>query len=105
MKLDHKIREAETRLFARGGLQPEESFLDLDSAKVWPRVLSVGAGPPLVMRTPTGASRRRCTPLLSEPRRRLVTQARAAGQLRRTSPGRASATELQRLTLVEDLTN
>jgi hypothetical protein len=36
---------------------------------------------------------------------RLVAQARAAGQLRRTSPGRASATELQKLTLVEDLTN
>jgi len=36
---------------------------------------------------------------------RLVTQARAAGQLRRTSPGRPSATELQELTPVEDLTN
>jgi hypothetical protein len=36
---------------------------------------------------------------------RLVAQARAAGQLRRTSPGRASATELQKLTLVADLTN
>jgi hypothetical protein len=36
---------------------------------------------------------------------RLVAQARAAGQLRRTSPGRASATELQELTLVEDPTN
>jgi hypothetical protein len=36
---------------------------------------------------------------------RLVAQARAAGLLRRTSPGRASATELQTLTLVEDLTN
>jgi pimeloyl-ACP methyl ester carboxylesterase len=49
MKLDHKIREAETRLFARSGLQPEESFLDLDSVKVRLRVLSVGIGPPLVM--------------------------------------------------------
>jgi pimeloyl-ACP methyl ester carboxylesterase len=49
MKLDHKIQEAETRLFARGGLQPEESFLDLDSVGVRLRVLSVGAGPPLVM--------------------------------------------------------
>jgi hypothetical protein len=36
---------------------------------------------------------------------RLVAQARASGQLRRTSPGRASTTELQELTLVEDLTN
>jgi hypothetical protein len=36
---------------------------------------------------------------------RLVAQARAAGQLRRTSPGRASATELQELTLVGDLPN
>ena len=49
MKLDHRIREAETRLFARSGLQPEESFLDLASANVRLRVLSVGAGPPLVM--------------------------------------------------------
>ena len=36
---------------------------------------------------------------------RLVAQARAAGQLRRTSPGRASATKLQELTLVEALAN
>jgi hypothetical protein len=49
MNLDHKIREAETRLFAGSGLQPEESFLDLDSVKVRLRVLSVGTGPPLVM--------------------------------------------------------
>ena len=34
---------------------------------------------------------------------RLVAQARAAGQLRRTSPGRASATKLQELTSVEAL--
>ncbi len=49
MKPDHRIREAETRLFARSGLQPEGSFLDLGSAKVRLRVLSVGAGPSLVM--------------------------------------------------------
>ncbi len=49
MSLDHRIREAETRLFARSGLQPEESFLDLPSAKVRLRVLSVGAGPSLVL--------------------------------------------------------
>ncbi len=49
MKLDQEIRAAETRLFARGGLHPEESFLDLNSAKVRLRVLSVGSGPPLVM--------------------------------------------------------
>ncbi len=49
MELDHRIREAETRLFAHSGLQPEESFLDLASAKVRLRVLSVGAGPSLVM--------------------------------------------------------
>ena len=49
MKLDHRIREAETRLFARSGLQPEESFVDLASAEVRLRVLSVGTGPPLVM--------------------------------------------------------
>jgi pimeloyl-ACP methyl ester carboxylesterase len=49
MTLDHRIREAETRLFARHGLQPEESFLRLDSAKVRLRILSTGTGPPLVM--------------------------------------------------------
>jgi pimeloyl-[acyl-carrier protein] methyl ester esterase len=49
MTLDHRIREAETRLFARHGLQPEESFLHLDSAKVRLRILSTGTGPPLVM--------------------------------------------------------
>jgi hypothetical protein len=36
---------------------------------------------------------------------RLVAQARAAGQLRCTSPGRASATKLEELTLVEALAN
>jgi pimeloyl-ACP methyl ester carboxylesterase len=49
VNLDQRIREAETRLFMRSGLQPEESFVDLGSAQVRLRVLSVGAGPPLVM--------------------------------------------------------
>jgi hypothetical protein len=49
MKLDQRIREAETRLFARSGLQPEESFLGLASAQVRLRVLSVGTGTPLLM--------------------------------------------------------
>jgi pimeloyl-ACP methyl ester carboxylesterase len=49
MKLDHRIREAETRVFARYGLRPEESFLDLAAARVRLRVLSVGTGQPLVM--------------------------------------------------------
>ena len=49
MNLDQRIREAEARLFARSGLQPEESFVDLGSAQMRLRVLSVGAGPPLVM--------------------------------------------------------
>ena len=49
MELDRRIREAETRLFERSGLQPQESFLDLTAAGVRLRVLAVGAGPPLVM--------------------------------------------------------
>jgi pimeloyl-ACP methyl ester carboxylesterase len=49
MELDHRIREAERALFARYGLRPEESFLDLPSAKVRLRMLSVGAGPALVL--------------------------------------------------------
>jgi pimeloyl-ACP methyl ester carboxylesterase len=47
--LDHRIREAEARLFAGYGLQPEESYLDLPAAGARLRMLSVGAGPPLVM--------------------------------------------------------
>lgn len=34
MRLDQRIREAEGRLFEHHGLLPEESFLDLPSAKV-----------------------------------------------------------------------
>ena len=49
MSLDDRIRAAETRLFARSGLQPQESFVDLASAGVRLRVLTVGAGPPLVV--------------------------------------------------------
>jgi len=49
MELDHRIRKAETALFARHGLRPEESFLDLPSAKVRLRMLSVGTGPALVL--------------------------------------------------------
>ena len=49
MELDQRIREAETRLFARYGLGPEESFVDTGPAGVRLRVLSVGDGPPLVM--------------------------------------------------------
>ncbi len=49
MDAEHRIREAEGRLFTRGGCQPEESFLDLEGAGVRLRVLSAGTGPPLVM--------------------------------------------------------
>jgi pimeloyl-ACP methyl ester carboxylesterase len=49
MELDRRIRDAEAQLFARGGPRPEESFIELASAKVRLRVLAVGAGPPLVM--------------------------------------------------------
>ena len=49
MKAEHRIREAETRLFARSGLQPRAALIDLDSAKVRLRVLSVGTGPSLIM--------------------------------------------------------
>jgi pimeloyl-ACP methyl ester carboxylesterase len=49
MKSGHRIREAEARLFARSGLQPEQSFLSLDATRVRLRVLSAGTGPSLVM--------------------------------------------------------
>ena len=49
MKSDDRIREAEARLFARSGLQFEESFFDLKSVRARLRVLSTGTGPPVVM--------------------------------------------------------
>ena len=49
MKLEHRMRRAETRLFVRTGIEPDESFVDLPSSQVRLRVLSVGAGPSLVM--------------------------------------------------------
>lgn len=54
MELDQRIREAENRLFAERGLEVEESFVDLPAAEARLRVLSVGAGRPLVM--PHGVS-------------------------------------------------
>jgi pimeloyl-ACP methyl ester carboxylesterase len=49
MTLEHRITDAETRLFARYGLWPEESFVSTGQAGVRLRVVSVGDGPPLVM--------------------------------------------------------
>ncbi len=49
MKLEQRIRQSEGRLFARSGIEPDESFVDLGSSHVRLRVLSVGAGPSLVM--------------------------------------------------------
>jgi len=43
MELDHRIREAETRLFARSGLQPEESFFDLPRQHVRPSPRTLAA--------------------------------------------------------------
>lgn len=47
--INDRIRDAERRLFARYELEPEESFADLPSAEVRLRVLSVGAGPDLIL--------------------------------------------------------
>jgi pimeloyl-ACP methyl ester carboxylesterase len=66
MRLDHRIREAESRLFERFGIQPEESFVDLASAKVRLRVLSVGAGPPLVILHGVSLAAAVWTPLLAD---------------------------------------
>jgi pimeloyl-ACP methyl ester carboxylesterase len=49
MELDARIRDAEARLFARSGVRPEESYLDLSSARVRLRLLSVGSGPSVVL--------------------------------------------------------
>src|SRR5580704_18901330 len=66
VNLDQQIRDAETRLFARSGLRPEESFVDLSSAQVRLRVLSVGTGPPLVMLHGVSLAAAVWAPLLAE---------------------------------------
>ena len=53
---DRRIREAEGKLFADAGLHPREIFLDLPSVDLRLRVLSVGAGTPLVMLHGVGLS-------------------------------------------------
>jgi len=47
--MNQGIHEAEARLFKRYGLEPVESFVDLPTAQVGLRVLSVGTGPALLM--------------------------------------------------------
>jgi pimeloyl-ACP methyl ester carboxylesterase len=49
MTVEQRIRDAENVLFARYGLQCEESFIDLASTRLRLRILSVGSGPDLVM--------------------------------------------------------
>jgi pimeloyl-ACP methyl ester carboxylesterase len=49
MKLEDRLREAETRLFTDCGLRPDETYLDLVDSGVRLRVLSVGSGRPLVV--------------------------------------------------------
>jgi pimeloyl-ACP methyl ester carboxylesterase len=49
MSLEQRIRNAESSLFARYGLNADESFIDLPSTQLRLRVLSVGSGPDLVM--------------------------------------------------------
>jgi pimeloyl-ACP methyl ester carboxylesterase len=49
MKLEGRLREAESRLFTDCGLRPDESYLDLVDSGVRLRVLSVGSGRPLVV--------------------------------------------------------
>lgn len=49
VKLDDRLRDVEARLFANCGLRPDESYLELANSGVRLRVLSVGAGPSLVM--------------------------------------------------------
>ena len=47
MGLDQQIRAAEERVFSSHGLRPEDSYLELAGVRL--RVVSVGAGPPLVL--------------------------------------------------------
>jgi pimeloyl-ACP methyl ester carboxylesterase len=49
MPLEQRIRNAESSLFARYGLEVDESFFDLTASQLRLRVLSVGSGPDLVM--------------------------------------------------------
>jgi pimeloyl-ACP methyl ester carboxylesterase len=46
--LERRIRAAESRLFADSGLELDESFVEVTPDRLRLRVLSVGAGPPLV---------------------------------------------------------
>jgi pimeloyl-ACP methyl ester carboxylesterase len=49
MTIEQRIRGAETSLFSRYDLKTDESFVYLPSTKLHLRVVSVGAGPDLVM--------------------------------------------------------
>lgn len=49
MTRDDKIREREAALFARYGLRPAESFVQLPGTGVRVRVLTIGTGPDLVL--------------------------------------------------------
>jgi pimeloyl-ACP methyl ester carboxylesterase len=66
MSLDQRIREAEALLFARYGLEVDESFVELSASKVRLRVLSVGSGPDLVLLHGVGLAAAIWVPWLSQ---------------------------------------
>jgi pimeloyl-ACP methyl ester carboxylesterase len=45
---EQRIRATESRLFADGGLEPDEAFVEVTADRLRLRVLSAGSGPPLV---------------------------------------------------------
>lgn len=49
MTLDDKVRDAEGRLFAAAGLDPETSYIELRNTGVRVRVLSFGSGQPVLL--------------------------------------------------------
>jgi pimeloyl-ACP methyl ester carboxylesterase len=66
MSLAQRIRGAENSLFARYNLNAEEAFIDLSSAKLRLRVLSVGSGPDLVLLHGVSLAAAIWVPLLNE---------------------------------------
>lgn len=66
MSVDQRIRDAEDSLFAHSHLKSEESFVGLAATELRLRVLSVGAGPDLVMLHGVSLSAAIWLPLLNE---------------------------------------
>jgi pimeloyl-ACP methyl ester carboxylesterase len=66
MRLERRIREAESGLFAAVGAEVEQSFLDLPQTGLRVRVLTHGSGPPLLLLHGVSLSAAAWAPLFAE---------------------------------------